>query len=109
MNWLGKLFGKKKKSYNTDCSFKLCIIDENADLVKDVLGISDKRAEEIARFTHKAYESHEKKTTSIQEMLDNCKHINEVIFAHECFNRIHDLKGKQMQLEGLMNKLFGRG
>ena len=107
MNWLGKLFGKKKKTYNTDCSFKLCIVDEKADLMKDVLGITEKRAEEIAKFTHLAYENHDKKTASIQEMLNECTHINEVVFAYECFTRVHELKGKEMKIRGIMGKLFG--
>lgn len=31
MKWLGKLFKKKKKSYNTDGQYKLLIIDEEAN------------------------------------------------------------------------------
>lgn len=109
MNWLGKLFGKKKKTYNKDCSFKLCIINEDADRVSEVLGITDKRAHEIIAFSKDAYERYDKKTESMQAMLDKCTHINEVVFALQAFEQIHDMKAKEHHIGHLLGKLFGRG
>ena len=98
-----------KKTYPKDSQFKLCIVDENADMMMDTLGIIDSRAKEIAEITKKAYEGHQKKTDSLQEIFDHCVHINEVVFAYECFNRVHELKAHEHRLHGLMDKLFGNG
>jgi hypothetical protein len=106
MKWLGKLLGKKK-TYPKESQFKLCIINEDSDLVAEVLGITEQRAHEIGKLALKSYDSHSKKTDSLQELLNDCTHINEVVFAFECFNKIEKLKAEKYSVLSFMQKLFG--
>lgn len=106
MNWLGKLFGKKKTYPKQDFQLKLCIVDEKADLIYATLGITEKRAKEIAAFTLDAYRAHDKRTDSLQDILTHCTHLNEFVFAYECYIQIHNLHAKRSSLEDLL-KVFG--
>ena len=106
MNWLGKLFGKKKTYPKQDLQLRLCIVDENANLIYETLGISEKRAKEIAAFTLAAYRNHEKRTGSLQEILTHCVHINEFVFSYECYNKIHQLHAQRNSLEEILS-IFG--
>lgn len=103
---LGKLFNRKK-TYSKDSSFKICIIDENAELLVDTLGITRERAKELTRTAVDALKNHKKKTDSFQQMLDECVHINEVIFSIDIFNAIiDDQKNKSIE-HMILGKLFG--
>lgn len=97
----------KRKTYPEDFKFKLCIINEDGELMSEVLGITDKRATEIAKFTNQAYNNHDRKTDSINEFIGHCVHINEVVFAYECYTKISHLKMQQQHISGIMGKLFG--
>jgi len=106
MNWFKKLF-KKEKTYNADYKFKLCIVNDNTDLLHEALGVTEERSKELLEVALKAYDGNHTLTDSYAEMLESCKHINEVIMIMNMFNRIHEIKSKDSGLMGIMGKLFG--
>lgn len=107
MKWLGKRL-QKKKTYSQDGEFKLCIINEDTDLMHETLGLTDQKAEELAKICLKAYENNNKATDMIDEILSHCKHINEVTMAFFMFHRITELKKRESSLGGIFKELFGK-
>ena len=81
MNWFRKVFKKKKKSYNTNCDYKLLIIDEKAEHFHTILGITEKRADEIAKICYDGYKGHDYLHATLEAVVSECKHTNEVVFA----------------------------
>ena len=59
MSFLGKVFGikKKQKTYSQDNKFKLCIVDETAQHMHTMLGVTDERAKELAVVAVNAYDN----------------------------------------------------
>lgn len=106
MNWFRKLF-KKKKTYSTDNKFKLCIVNDNTELLHETLGVTEERSKELLDIALKAYDSHATLTGSYEEMLESCKHINEVVMIMNMFNRIHEIKSKESGLMGFLGKILG--
>jgi hypothetical protein len=89
MNILGKVFGikKKKKTYSQDSKFKLCIVDETADHMHTILGVTDERACELVHLAVNAYKNHKELVPATQEILDGCTHVNEVVLALKIFEK----------------------
>lgn len=106
MNWFKKLF-KKEKTYNTDYKFKLCIINDDTELLHEALGVTEERSKELLEVALKAYDNNKTLTDSYAEMLESCKHINEVIMIMNMFNRIHEIKSKDTGLMGFLGKILG--
>ena len=106
MNLLGKLF-KKKKTYSTTSEFKLCIVNDDVDCLHQTLGITDKRAEELARVCVDAIKKHNSKTDSYQDILHECKHINEVIMCTEIYARVIEMQRKHNSLKSMLDNLLG--
>ena len=106
MNLLGKLF-KKKKTYSATSEFKLCIVDEDADCLHQTLGINDKRAEELAKVCVHAIKQHNSKTDSYQDILGECKHINEVIMCTEIYARVTEMQRKHNSMKSMLDNLLG--
>lgn len=104
MNWLGKMF-KKKKSYTKQDKFKLCIIDESSDLTHVVLGITDERMKELKRVCAIAYEKNNKLTGAVDDILKECNHINEVVISIQIYNKICELDSLGSTLRSLVDGL----
>ena len=109
MNWLGKLFKKKKKGYNTDGKYKLLIINEDADHLHENLGISEARAEEITTLCLHAYRNNEVLHACLEEVVNHCKHTNEVVFATLIAHRVIENLHTKDKVNSLLKNLFGRG
>ena len=112
MNWLGKAFRKKEiKTYPQDGEFKLCIINDDTDILHVTLGVTEARAKELSEVCLNAWDKHEKTTSIVQEMLSHCKHINEVTMVFFIFQKVVELKRIQANrsgMEGMLKDLFGR-
>lgn len=110
MSFLGKVFGikKKQKTYSQDNKFKLCIVDETAQHMHTILGVTDERAKELANLAIDAYENNEEVVPATQQVLDGCNHINEVVLALKIFekrlnvgnNPLHGLIGEVIKRHG---------
>jgi len=101
---LGKLF-KRKKTLKSSTALKLCIIDDTTSDLWITLGITDERRDEIIALCKDAYNNHNTKTGSYEQIVDKCNHINEVITACIIFERYCDMQDNP--LAGLM-KIFSR-
>jgi hypothetical protein len=71
-----KWFGK---TYSQDNKFELLLIDDTVSGVYQKLGITEERSDELVEVMKKAYNNNEQKIPAMQEMLRECKHINEVV------------------------------
>lgn len=109
MNWLGKLFKKKKKGYNTDCNYKLLIIDDTQEHLHDIIGITEARAEELTEMCIKAYRGHKYFHETLEEVVSNCKHVNEVVFSTLVTQKVVVSEQSKERLHHMLKDLFGRG
>ena len=107
MNLLGKVFKKKKevKTYPQDGEFKLCIINDKTDIMHETLGITNERAEELAKSTLECFEKHDKVTDMLNEAFSYCKHLNEVTMVVFMHHRIVQVK-KMGSMESLLKNMF---
>ena len=105
MKVLGKLFNRKKKLVNSP-ELKVCIIDDTTTDLWITFGITDKRRDEIIDLCKETLHNSDSKSECYVRIVDQCKHVNEVITATIIFERICD-RQEEHPLAGLM-KLFGR-
>ena len=91
MNVLGKLFNKKK-TYPRDNKFEVLIIGEDKSDFQEMLGITDKRKEELVRLAFKSYRDNDLFTTSCQVTVAECTHINEVVFVMTVLTKIREVE-----------------
>jgi undecaprenyl pyrophosphate synthase len=99
---LGKLF-KRKKTLKSSPALKICIIDDTTSDLWVTLGITDERRDEIIKLCKNAYVNHDTKTGSYEEIVDKCRHINEVVTACIIFERYCEMHNNP--IAGLM-KMF---
>ena len=104
MNVLGKLFNRKKKLVNSP-ELKICIIDDTTSDLWTTFGITDKRRDEIVDLCKKTLHDSDSKSECYVRIVDQCKHVNEVVTATIIFERMCDRENDP--LSGLM-KLFGQ-
>lgn len=112
MSFLGKVFGikKKQKTYSQDNKFKLCIVDETAQHMHATLGVTDERAVELANLAIDAYDNNEELVSAIQQILDGCNHINEVVLALKIFEKRLNVGNNPLPgIIGEIMKKHGRG
>ena len=109
MNWLGKMFKKKKKSYNTDGQYKLLIIDEDADLLHQNLGITDERVKELLAICVDAYEKSSAMHIALEKVVSECVHTNEVVMVSLMLQKVVDGHYSSVRLHNLLKNMFGRG
>jgi len=107
--WLGKLFKKKKQSYNTDGQYKLLIINDEAELLHHNLGMTDERAQEILAACIKAYEESDVLHSALEKIVNECKHTNEVVMASLMMQKIIDKHNSSDRLHNMLKNLFGNG
>ncbi len=109
MNWLGKMFKKKKKGYNTDSQYKLLIIDETKELIHEILGITEKRVKELLDVCVDAYHKHNTMHQALETVVSECKHTNEVVMATLMLQKVVDRHNNSDRVHNLLKNLFGRG
>jgi hypothetical protein len=109
MNWLGKMFKKKKKGYNTDGQYKLLIIDDEAELLHKNLGISDERVKELLALCVNAYENSKSMHKALEKVVIMCKHTNEVVMASLLLQKIVDRSNSSDRLHNMLKNMLGRG
>jgi hypothetical protein len=108
MNWFGKVFKKKKKSYPQN-EQRLLIIDDNAEHVHEILGISEKRAQEIVDMCLKSYDNNTELTASLEEVVNQSKHTNETVFITMVMLKVIEKKNSMNGLMGALKSMFGHG
>ena len=109
MNWLGKMFKKKKKGYNTDGKYKLLIIDDDSELLHKNLGITDARAEVILSKCLEAFESSQRVHVAMEKVVDICTHTNEIVFATLKIAKVIEKNKSHSRIHNLLKNMFGRG
>lgn len=109
MNWLGKMFKKKEKGYNTDGKYKLLIIDDDSELLHKNLGITDARAEVILSKCLEAFESSQRVHVAMEKVVDICTHTNEIVFATLMMAKVIEKNESQGRIHNLLKNMFGRG
>ena len=105
MNWLGKIFKKKKTSYPNDQVHRLLIIDEKAELVHHNLGITEERADELLKMCLAVYRENKLLYTALESIVANCKHTNEVVFSTIIFQKVIDRENSEQMLNHLKSML----
>jgi uncharacterized protein (DUF1015 family) len=109
MNWLGKMFKKKKKSYNTDGQYKLLIIDDKAELLHHNLGITNKRADELLELCVKIHDEYDILHEALEKLVSECKHTNEIVFTSLMMQRLIDKLNSSNRVHNMLKNMFGRG
>jgi len=107
--WLGKLFKKKEKSYNTDGKYKLLIIDDEAELIHQNLGINDVRAQVILDKCLESFESSKSLHVALEKVIDTCTHTNEVVYATVMMTKIIEKNNSNERIHNMLKNMFGRG
>lgn len=107
--WLGKLFKKKQKNYNTDGKYKLLIIDDEAELIHKNLGINDARAELLLTACLEAFESSDRVHVALEKVIDICTHTNEVVYTTLMMAKVIEKNESQGRIHNLLKNMFGRG
>jgi hypothetical protein len=108
MNWLGKLF-KKKKNYNTDNKYRLLVIDEKAELIHLNLGISEERADELLHICLTAYKENQMLHQALEYIVDKCSHTNELVFSSMIFQKMIDRENSKNELLNNLKSMLGHG
>lgn len=108
MTWLGKLMGKKK-NYPKDSQFKLCIVDETKEHLHEILGITEARADELARYAVEAYKNNDCLHNCLADITVKCNHENELVFLTLVTHRVIETHQSRGRLEGVLKDLFKRG
>jgi len=107
MNWLEKLFKKKKQSYNTDSQYKLLIIDDSKELIHEILGITNERAEELLKLAKISFEKNETMHLGLENIVKECNHTNEVVFSVMLYQKIMEREISRRKLFTAFDDLFG--
>ena len=102
MNVLGKLFNKKK-TYPKNNKFEVLIIGEDRTDFQEMLGITDKRRDELVKLAVDSYEKHNLFSTSCKDAVAECNHINEVVFVMTVLTKVKEVKSNP--LSSLLSKL----
>lgn len=93
------------RTYSQNNKFELLIIDDEAKGVYQKLGITEERSDELVNIMRKAYDNNEKKIPAMQEMLLQCKHINEVVVVLQFFNNYIEHQNSN-PLDGILGAIL---
>jgi len=104
MKVLGKLFSRKKKLVNSP-ELKVCIIDDTTTNLWVTFGITEERKKELIDMCATVLKKSDSKSEAYVEIVDNCKHVNEVITSTIIFERMCEGPGDEHPLAGLLRKL----
>jgi hypothetical protein len=95
MNVLGKLFNKKK-TYPKDNKFEVLIIGEDRTDFQEMLGITDKRKEELVKIAFNTYKKEDLFSSACKVAVAKCTHINEVVFLMTILTRVRELESNPL-------------
>lgn len=98
---------KKNKTYCTDNKFIPLVINEDAEFVHDIFGITDKRSEELAQNALDAFEKHSQLHLMLIDIISYCKHANEIALSMMLFERIVEKAKVENKISTIMSNLFG--
>ena len=102
MKVLGKLFNRKK-TYPKNNKFEVLIIGEDKSDFQEMLGITDKRKDELIKLAVESYKKHDLFTTSCQVAIAECTHINEVVFLMTILTKVREVESNP--LSSLLSQL----
>lgn len=111
MNWLKRLFGKKEKKVilNEKGKYKLLIINDEAELMHQNLGINDVRAEELLKICLDSFEKNKCVHTAMKDVVDDCTHTNEIVFTSFMMARILNTNEQRSKLHDMLKDMFTNG
>lgn len=109
MNWLGKVFKKKKKSYPQDIKYQLLIIDEKAELFHEIIGVSEERAQYLLEVCLTSYKEYQQLHSALEAIVNECSHTNEIVFSTMMFQKIVDRENAKDGLLTHLKSMFGNG
>jgi len=104
MSMLGKLF-KRKKTLKPSPELKVCIINEESTDLYEVFGITPERRSDLVKLTRQAIMDEEDASQSYKVIVEQCKHVNEVIVCTIVFERIREEHNNPMRM---LAQMFGR-
>jgi len=84
--------------------FELTKTNPDSENVYTILGISDKRSDEMSNLTIAAYRSEDKFVDTIDKLIQQADNLNEVVFFTLLAARAHD-QGKDKKLEQKLEEL----
>lgn len=105
MSMLGKLF-KRKKVLKPSTELKVAIVDENNSNLYTTLGITEERRDELVNLVKDNFKKHNDISKAYAEIVENCKHVNEVIVSVIIFERLINLH-KEDSPAHMIAKLLG--
>lgn len=110
MNWLGKMFKKKKKkSYPKDIKYQLLIIDDKAEFFHEIIGVSEERAQKLLDVCLKSYKEYQQLHSALEAVVNECTHTNEIVFSTMVFQKIIDRENAKDGLLSHLKSMFGHG
>lgn len=93
------------RTYSQNNKFELLVIDDEAKGIYQKLGITEERSDELVNIMRKAYDNNNKKIPAMQEMLLQCKHINEVVVILQFFNNYIEHQNSN-PLDGILGAIL---
>ena len=106
MKFFKKLFNKTPKLL-VQYDYNLYIINEQANELHEKLGITEKRADELVDICVHAYHKNFQLHECLEEVVSQCNHINEVVFATMIFNKVIEKYNSNIQITGFLKNMFG--
>ena len=107
MKWLGKLFKEKEKTYTVNTMFMPRIIDDKSELIHEIFGITDERAEKLTMTIVESLKKHDELHLVMIDVISECKHANEIALAILLFERIMSTQKQENAVNEVMSRLFG--
>ena len=92
---LGKLFNRKK-NYPKNDKFEVLIIGEDKSDFQEMLGITDKRKDELMKIAFNSYRDEQLFSSSCKEAVAHCTHINEVVFVMSILCKARELESNPL-------------
>lgn len=105
MKWFGKLFKKKRILYNQS-DYKLLIINDQAELLHEIFGISEERADALLDVCIHAYHKNNQLHSCLVDVVEKCVHTNEIVFATMMMNKVIEKHNTKQRIGGLLSNLF---
>lgn len=100
-----KEYMSEKNLYESNQSFKLELLNPESENVHAVLGISEKRSDEITEIVKKAYKEERYFTDTLESVVSQMEHINEVVFAVMIAGKVHNKGGSSSDMSSIETRL----
>lgn len=116
MNWFGKKKTEEKIEDATvkqivnlpENKFKLAIVDENAEQVYEILGITEERAAKLSKIVEREYEENDLLHVTLEKIVDECTHTNEIVFATLILTKVQEHAAKKHIAQMFMSHMKGK-